>query len=495
LPEPDSANPDPAKPRPAGVAPGAGGFDRTPLTALERCLRAFTDVRPGEGRTAALMFANVLLILCAYYLLKPLREGWLAISDVQGLSKLEIKAYTSFAQSLLLALAVTGYGRWVGRWPRGVLITRTTLFCMAVIGMFWLLQPDFLVRSLPGVGIAFYLWVGMFGVFVVAQFWAFAADLYSQERGNRLLPMIAVGATSGAMLGSGLESQLVARHWLDANYLLLGALPLLTASIWLTRVVDRAEGGVGKAERRGFDSPLRDGRGSLALVFGSRFLLAVAAITLLFNWVKTNGDNQLFAVVQEVLGGQVAALGIAGSDTARTFVHDGTTSFFGNFFFWQNAVALLLQSFVASRLLKHGGFGAIFLLLPTIAMVSSAAMAFLPILWVIKSMKVAENATDYSINNTARHVLWLPMSEEVTFKAKPTIDSIFFRAGDGFAALTAMIGVQVFSFPVRSYFLLNVALAAVWLGVGLWVVREHARLADDTMAADVGARVLGSEAG
>jgi hypothetical protein len=76
------------------------------------------------------------------------------------------------------------------------------------------------------------------------------------------------------------------------------------------------------------------------------------------------------------------------------------------------------------------------------------------------------------------------MSEEVTFKAKPTIDSIFFRAGDGFAAVTAMLGVQVFSFAVRSYFLLNVALAAVWLGVGLWVVREHARLADDTVAAN-----------
>ena len=465
------------------------------LSPLERALRLFTDVRRGEGRTALLMFANVLLILFAYYLLKPLREGWLAISDVQGFSKLEIKAYTSFAQSLLLAFGVTAYARRVGRWPRGVLITRTTLFCMANIAIFWLLQPDFLIRSVPGVGIAFYLWVGMFGVFVVAQFWAFAADLYSQERGSRLLPMIAVGATAGAMIGSGLENQLVAHHWLEARYLLLAALPPLALSIWLTRVVDRAEGGAGKAEKSGFESPLRDGRGALSLVFSHRFLVAVAAITLLFNWVKTNGDNQLFAAVQEVLGNQVALQGISGDQAVRSFVHAGTTAFFGNFFFWQNAVALLLQALVASRLLKHGGFGAIFLLLPTIAMVSNAAMAFLPILWVIKSMKVSENATDYSINNTARHVLWLPMSEEVTFKAKPTIDSIFFRAGDGFAALTAMLGVQVLSWAVRSYFLLNVGLAAVWLAVGLWVVREHARLAGNVGAADTGAPVLRSELG
>ena len=50
------------------------------LSRVERCLCLFTDVRPGEGPTALLMFANVFLILCAYYFVKPLREGWIAIA-------------------------------------------------------------------------------------------------------------------------------------------------------------------------------------------------------------------------------------------------------------------------------------------------------------------------------------------------------------------------------------------------------------------------------
>ena len=54
------------------------------LSRLERFLRLFTDVRAGEGATALLMFANVFLILCAYYFIKPLREGWIAISDISG---------------------------------------------------------------------------------------------------------------------------------------------------------------------------------------------------------------------------------------------------------------------------------------------------------------------------------------------------------------------------------------------------------------------------
>jgi AAA family ATP:ADP antiporter len=171
-------------------------------TRTERFLRIFTDVRPGEGTTALLMFANVFLILCAYYFIKPLREGWIAVSGVPTLTKMEVKAYSSFGQSLLFVLAVGGYGRLVDRYARATVIGRATVFCMANLVVFWFLQPEFFFRNLPGTGVIFYLWVGMFGVFVVAQFWAFAADLYAEEQGERLIPLIAIGATAGAATGA-----------------------------------------------------------------------------------------------------------------------------------------------------------------------------------------------------------------------------------------------------------------------------------------------------
>ena len=73
---------------------------------------------------------------------------------------------------------------------------------MANLVVFWFLRPGGLARDLPAAGVVFYVWVGMFGVFVVAQFWAFAADLYTDERGRRLLPLIGIGATPGAVAGS-----------------------------------------------------------------------------------------------------------------------------------------------------------------------------------------------------------------------------------------------------------------------------------------------------
>ena len=122
-----------------------------------------------------------------------LREGWIAVSDVQGLSKMEVKAYSSFAQSLLLLFVVGWYARLADRWDRAKLFARATLFCISNMVIFWALQPNLFFAALPFTGIMYYLWVGMFGVFVVAQFWTFCADVYTDERGKRMLPFIAVG--------------------------------------------------------------------------------------------------------------------------------------------------------------------------------------------------------------------------------------------------------------------------------------------------------------
>jgi AAA family ATP:ADP antiporter len=88
----------------------------TQLSRTERILCLFTEVKPGEGRTAVMMFANVFLILLAYYFIKPLREGWIAVSDIEGLSKMEVKAYSSFVQSIILLFVVGWYARLADRW-------------------------------------------------------------------------------------------------------------------------------------------------------------------------------------------------------------------------------------------------------------------------------------------------------------------------------------------------------------------------------------------
>lgn len=448
----------------------------TKPSLLDRSLRVFTDVRIGEGSTALLMFVNIFLILCAYYFIKPLREGWIAVSDISGLSKVEVKAYSSFGQGVFLIPVVWLYGRLSERWSRSSLITRSTLFCMSNIVVFWFLQPNFFFEKLPLSGIIFYLWVGMFSVFVVAQFWTFAADVYAGEQGDRLLPMIAIGATAGAAAGSWITDILLSAGIIRSEWLLMVALIPLTISILLTRVVDRRRPALDQAGKTPEQTQEKAGTNALRLVFSSRFLVATAVVTLLLSWVNTNGENLLFRVIQDSLKGEALSQGITDADALLRFTRDATTSFYGNFFFWVNIMALLLQAFVASRLLKYGGFGALFLLLPVVALLSYGTMALVPVLLIVKIMKIAENSTDYSINNTARHVLWLPLSAEMKYKGKPTIDTLFVRIGDGIAALTVLIGIGLLNLPTPYFFMLNVGLVLVWIAFAFVVIREHRRL-------------------
>jgi len=454
---------------------------RDTLSPLERGLRLVTDIRPGEGVTGVVMFADVFLILCAYYFVKALRDGWIAVSEVSGFSQVELKAYTSFGQSLLLWGVVSAYARLSARWPRRTLITRVTLVCISNLVLFWLLRPGLLFENLPVVGVVFYLWVGMFGVFVVAQFWTFAADLYAGERGGRLLPLIAVGATGGAAFGSFLTQRLLRSGVVDSGSLLLVAIVPLALSIVLTRVADaRGPAGTPRAERTKPRAPAvaapPTGEGALAMIAKHRYLVAVATVAVLTNWVNTNGENLLFRVVQEALRSDVTAQGIAGAKAVRTFVRDGTTAFYGGYFFWVNLFALLAQSLLASRLYRYGGIGAVLLLLPTIALVSYSTMALFPVLAVVRVGKIAENATNYSIDNTARQVIWLPTTAAMKYWTKPAIDTLFMRLGDGMAALTVFVGSQILDLSTVWLSLLNVALVVFWLCAAVVIVRDHTRL-------------------
>ena len=115
-------------------------------------------------------------------------------------------------------------------------------------------------------------------------------------------------------------------------------------------------------------------------------------------------------------------------------------------------------------------------ILPLIALGGYAAIAILPMLAVVRWAKTIENSTDYSIQNTTRHALFLPTSREAKYKAKQAIDSFFLRTGDMLSAAVVFAGTA-FAFSVRQYALLNMAVVAAWLVVAIAIAREHRKLA------------------
>jgi AAA family ATP:ADP antiporter len=199
---------------------------------------------------------------------------------------------------------------------------------------------------------------------------------------------------------------------------------------------------------------------------------------LIFSWIVASGDNLLFAIVQESLAEELAEF--RGEPALfEQLLKDATTAFYGDLYFWINLVGLILQAFIVSRILRFGGMQALLLTTPIISLAAYASMAFAPILGLIKVMKVAENSSVYSINNTARHMLWLPTTKEMLYQAKPTVDTLFVRLGDGLAALTILIGTRIVPLSNEAFLAINIVLVFVWIGLTLFLVKEHRRWVRD----------------
>ena len=90
------------------------------------------------------------------------------------------------------------------RVDRAKLLVGVTLFFIVCIELF----ATAVAARVPYVGVAFFIWVGIFNVSLVAQFWSFANDIYSKEAGDRLFPIIVIGMTAGAPLGSFIAARL-----------------------------------------------------------------------------------------------------------------------------------------------------------------------------------------------------------------------------------------------------------------------------------------------
>jgi AAA family ATP:ADP antiporter len=423
----------------------------------DRFLSLFAEVRSGEGIGALMLAANVYLLLEAYYILKTVRE---ALILSQGGA--EIKAYSSAAQAALLLLIIPAYGILASRVNRDRLITFVTVFFASHLGIFYLLG-----QAGIRIGVLFFLWVGIFNVFVIAQFWALANDLYNKEQGKRLLPIVGIGSSLGAWLGSVHASQLLPTFGPYGLMLIAGG--LLLACVVVTRLVNRFPGSFSSDGRAAGEKPL--GReGALRLIMNNRYLFWIAMLMLIVNVVNTTGEFILSKLVVEEADRLIAT---GQAPAAQKAVIIG--AFYGRFFSWVNLLGMLLQLFLVSRIFKYMGVRGALFILPTIAFASYGLVSFLPMLGLVRIAKVAENGTDYSIQNTARQALFLPTSREAKYKAKAAIDSFFWRAGDVVSATIVFVGAR-FGFSTQHYAAVNMVGALTWIAVVMVISREHKKL-------------------
>lgn len=476
-------------------------------SAIDRALSIFAEVHPGEGIRVLLLFANIFLILTAYYVLKVVREA-LTLGGVElfGLGGDQIKAYLPAVMMVLLLGIVPAYGALVNSLSRIRLLNATMTFVIVTLVGFFFWGTASGVGT--AIGLSFYIYLGIVNVFLIAQFWSFANDLHDEAQGKRLFAIIALGQSLGAVLGP----RIAALGAGNVFALLLVSAGIFGLCILLYNVANRwapAEDAPTKEETG--EEEETTSSGGFKLVFQKRYLLLIALLILVSNVVNSTGEFILSNAATRYAAEAVPALGadqaaevealssrlvadgeatdvLSAREAATKTLLKGARSseigrFYASFFFWVNLIGVLMQMFLVSRFMAIAGVRAGLFVLPLIVFGGYLAIALTGTLAVLRIAKTAENSVDYSLQNTIKQALFLPTTREEKYKAKAAIDTFFVRMGDTVSAVIVGVGVNVLGAGATEFAWLNVALVGLWLAIAFGIARAHRGLTGEDGAA------------
>jgi len=420
------------------MAPGTD-LDAAPGGAGWRGLRALVAVLPHEVAamlwSAALFFA----VLCSYYVVRPLRE---AMGLAGGVDTLQWMFTATFVAMLL---AVPLFSWVVARWPRQVFIPLVYRCFAAMLLGFVVAMQTASAELLVIVARVFYVWMGVFSLFVVSVFWEYMADLWRREQGERLFGFIAAGGTAGALVGPLLTGLLAPR---------IGPAYLVLVSVVGLELAARCVGRLGRVAARAAGpehDPRRDelaiGGGIFAgftLTLASPRLLGICGYVLLLALTGTF----IYFEQMTIVGASIA------DPTARTVL-------FANIDLAVNLATIVLQSAVLGRLLPKIGLGWTLAALPLVSLGAFMALGVSPVLAVVVAAQIVRRSADYAVSRPAREVLFTLVDRESKYKAKNFIDTVVYRGGD---ALTAWMfhGLRGLGLGLSGLALLAAPIAALW---------------------------------
>jgi AAA family ATP:ADP antiporter len=394
----------------------------------------------------------VCLLLASYYMLKTAREAMLLAGGAFGLRGDELKAYATGGMAFLLIGLVPLYGLLANRVRRIVLINTTYAIVIASLLAFYVLG-----RAGAPVGLAFFIWLGIISLFLVAQFWSYANDIYTEEQGRRLFAIIAIGGSIGAVVGPRLAK-------LAETFAVLPiAAALMIGCVTLINVVERYDH---KQPNHIVAAPIT-GPNGFYLVRHDRYLFLIALMLFVINLVNTTGEYILSNAVRE------HALQAAATEAER---RELIKSIYGDFYLGVNLSAFLIQAFLVSRVIDRLGVRGALFVMPIVVFGAYGAIATFGGLAVTRLVKITENGLDYSLQNTVRQTLFLPVSRVAKYKAKAAIDTFLVRVGDTVSALVVGLGIHQFGLGARSFAVFNVVLVFLWVPICIDLARRHARL-------------------
>jgi ATP:ADP antiporter, AAA family len=393
-----------------------------------------------------LLFTNFFLIIAALYHLKPASRS-IFITSLGA----DYLPYVWIATALALAITIGLYHHLIARFSRFHVVLGSCAIVIAVLFVFYPLVSDSgFVQAF-----AFYIFVDMFSVIMVEQFWSLTNTTFSTSEGKRWYGLIATGGLVGGVVGGSASSLLISRAGLETMDLLLVAAGIIGLLVCLTLLMGRLglyqeQPGV----RNHHDVASRDWRAILQ----HRYLLIIAAILLLAQVVEPLIEYQFMKVVEENIVGR-----------------DARTAYLGAFFSVMSAVAIGINLLITPLVHRWFGVMAGLFAQPVSVMIGSLWYMSQATLQAGAFLKIADRGLSYSINRASKELLYVPIEPLLMFRAKAWIDMFGYRMFKVLGSLLILLLTQWLPWTISAAQLgwLVLGVCLVWMLALTHLGREY----------------------
>jgi len=402
-------------------------------------LKTASNIKEREVKAVVFSFLFVVVLMSAYYILRPVRDAM--ASDWTDAEVSWLWTLNFFISTAIVAL----YGIMVSKFRFRLLVPAMYAIFAGSFIIFYVLGSIYADRIL--IDKAFYVWVSVFSLFHISIFWSFMSELFSKEQSSRLFGIIAVGASVGGLIGPSITAFFSVSLGADklmliASMMLFITIPIifflqslktkeLNNEILNTPISNRSIGG----------NPLS----GFKMFFSNPYLLSIGLFILLYTGIGSFVYFELKNLLSDLSRPERSVIW-AQMDLAV------------------NILAISTGLFATGRIVTRFGMPATIAMVPIMICIGLLVLAISPLLGVVMILQIVRRAGNYAVTRPAREMLFTLVNQETRFKAKPVIDIVAYRGGD-------MVTAWLFTGLTQGLGLGLAAVAAIGAGIaGLWTL-------------------------
>ena len=409
-----------------------------------------SKIEANEVKATFSAFLFVVILMSAYYILRPVRDAM--ASDWSDAEVSWLWTLNFFISTAVVAV----YGIAVSRF-------RFQLLVPAMYGIFALTFVVFYVAASSSgdrtlIDKSFYVWVSVFSLFHISVFWSFMSDLFSKEQAGRLFSIIAAGASVGGLIGPFIPSFFSESLGTD-NLMLIASVMLLLPIPIIFYLQSLKSSELHDVDLNNGNSKTAIGGNPFAgfrMFVSNPYLLAIG----LFIFLYTGISSFVYFELKNLL-----------SDLSRS----ERSVIWAQMDLAVNILAISAGLFATGRIVTRFGMPLTIALVPVMICIGLLVLAISPFLGVVVMLQIIRRAGNYAVTRPAREMLFTLVDQETRFKAKPVIDIVAYRGGDMLMAWLFTGLTQGLGLGLAAVAAFGAGMAALWSLVGIYLGRWFER--------------------